>query len=225
LCDLAPPRAATDESFVSANGSTQKPHFATEFFELRRSFLRIDTVFSNLPALETQRLLLRKMSLDDANDLFEYASDPEVSRHTTWEAHQTIEDSHAFLGSVVELYKRHQVASWGVVHKQDAKFIGTCGFVEWLPHHARAEIAYALSRSYWGQGYMTEAVRRVVDFGFRVMALHRIEARCEVENIGSARVMEKTGMIFEGVLRGHMFAKGRHRDLELYSILRDEWAR
>ncbi len=83
-------------------------------------------------------------------------------------------------------------------HKAHAKIIGTCGFLYWLPNHARAELAYAIGREYWNQGLTTEGARAVAEFGFRTMNLNRIEARCEIPNIGSARVMEKLGMTFEG---------------------------
>ena len=110
-----------------------------------------------------------------------------------------------------------------MIHKADNKLIGTYGFLNWFPKHARAELAYALARKYWGRNYTTEAARGVVDFGFRIMQLHRIEARCRIENVASARVMEKLGMKFEGVLRGYLFIKGAHHDFKLYSILRREW--
>ncbi len=189
-----------------------------------RAEVTVADVFGNLPSLETERLLLRKLRLEDAGDLFEYASDPEVSRYTTWEAHKTIDDSRAILSQWMDLYATGQVAPWGVVHKGDAKLIGTCGFVSWAPRHARAEVAYALSRKYWNKGYTTEAVRAVIAFGYNTMRLNRIEARCEIPNVGSARVMEKVGMKFEGVLRQQLFVKGVYVDLKMYSILRAEWA-
>jgi len=106
---------------------------------------------------------------------------------------------------------------------RDAKMIGTCSFGSWERDHRRAEIGYVLNRRYWGQGYMTEVVRAIIAFGFRELGLNRIQARCEVPNIGSARVMEKAGMSFEGVLRQQLFEKGSYRDMKMYSILRSEW--
>jgi ribosomal-protein-alanine N-acetyltransferase len=70
---------------------------------------------------------------------------------------------------------------------------------------------------------MTEAVRTVIAFGFCTMQLNRVQAICEVENVASARVMEKVGMTFEGRLREYMFFKEHHRNLKMYSILRGEW--
>jgi ribosomal-protein-alanine N-acetyltransferase len=190
---------------------------------MQRAVLRIEEVFADLPSLETERLLLRKMRMADAQDLFEYASDPDVARYTTWPLHSSLDDSKAYLRRVLDLYAAHEVAEWGLEHKAGGKFIGTCGYVDWSPYHARAEVGYAMSRNYWGQGLMTEAVRAVFRFGFQRMMLNRVEARCMIENVASARVMEKCGMRYEGILREHMYAKGRYDDLKIYSILRREW--
>lgn len=181
-------------------------------------------IFGNLPTIETDRIILRKMCLDDAEDMFEYASDREVSRYTAWYTHHVLEDSKLFLNYVINSYQNHQVSSWGIVQKADKKFIGTAGFMNWNVEHARGEIGYALSRKYWGKGYMTEVVNAIIYFGFRTMMLNRIEARCEIENIASARVMEKVGMKYEGILRQNMFMKGKYRDLKMYSILKEEFS-
>ena len=180
-------------------------------------------ILAHLPTIETERLLLRKITLNDASDMFEYASNPEVSEYTMWSTHTSIEDTKYFLQSLTKMYKRRELVDWGIVHKAEKKFIGTCGFVEWSMTHSRAEIGYALSRRYWGEGYMSEAVNAVIEFGFREMLLNRIMTRCEVNNIASARVMEKVGMQLEGILRQHLFVKGRYWDLKIYSILREEF--
>lgn len=180
-------------------------------------------ILAHLPSIETERLLLRKITLNDASDMFEYASNPEVSQYTMWSTHTSIEDTKYFLQSLTKMYKRRELVDWGIVHKAEKKFIGTCGFVEWSMTHSRAEIGYALSRRYWGEGYMSEAVNAVIEFGFREMSLNRIMGRCEVNNIASARVMEKVGMQMEGILRQHLFVKDRYWDLKIYSILREEF--
>ncbi len=185
--------------------------------------MNILDLLANLPTIETDRLLLRKMTFSDAGDIFEYASDPQVSEYTLWSTHSSIEDSKFFLKTIVKMYKRRELVDWGIVHKAEKKFIGTCGFVEWSITHSRAEIGYALSRKYWGEGYMSEAVSAVIDFGFREMLLNKIEARCEINNIASARVMEKVGMQLEGILRQQLFVKGRYWDLKTYSILREDF--
>jgi [ribosomal protein S5]-alanine N-acetyltransferase len=185
--------------------------------------LSIDDLLRDLPVLETNRLLLRKITIGDAPDIFEYASDPEVPTYMPWEPHRSIQETYDYLERVMERYRQRNPGPWAIVHRRDAKMIGTCSFGSWEREHHWAEIGYVLNRRYWGQGYMSEAVRAIVDFGFRELGLNRIQARCDVLNIGSARVMEKVGMSFEGVLRQQLFEKGSYRDMKMYSILRSEW--
>lgn len=161
--------------------------------------------------------------MDDAVDLFAYASDPEVARYVLWEQHRSVEDSMRYLSFMLEKYERCDVAEWGLVHKQDGAFIGTCGFGWWDTLHRRAEIGYALSRAYWNRGLMTEAVRKVIAFGFEKMKLNRIEARCMPGNVASEKVMKKVGMEFEGIMRKQAFTKGTFHDLKMYSILREAY--
>ena len=183
-------------------------------------------VFADLPELETERLLLRKMRLEDAEAMFAYASDPEVTRYVLWDTHRSIEDSESFLRQATAGYARGDFGGWGIVLKDDGAFVGTCGVdVGYAPEHARAELGYVLSREHWGRGLMPEAVRAVIRFGFDRMGLNRMEARCIAENTASARVMEKAGMTYEGTLREREFIKGAYRDMKLYSILRREYRR
>ena len=100
--------------------------------------------------------------------------------------------------------------------------IGTCFFHSFNFQHRRADIAFNLSRKYWGQSYATETAREVILFGFNQWGLNRIQGTCMIKNIASARVMEKVGMTFEGILRKYTYGKGHFHDLKLYSILRDE---
>jgi ribosomal-protein-alanine N-acetyltransferase len=187
--------------------------------------VRFGKIIEDLPTLETDRLILRKMILDDAEAIFAYASDPEVSRYTLWDTHRTIEDSRAFLRLVLDKYESGGEPDWGILYKGDHRFVGTCGFASWEAGHARAELGYVIHREYWGQGLVPEAVRAMISFGFERMGLNRIEARCIAENAASVRVMEKAGMTYEGTLRQREFIKGAYRDMKLYSILRSEFSK
>lgn len=181
-----------------------------------------ENAFGQFPTLETGRLTLRKLTLDDAEDLFEYTSDSEVAKYTSWEAHRTIDDTRGFLNFVIRKYEDKQAAPWGIALKENQKVIGTCGYLNWIPQFRRAELAYALSRDYWGKGIMTEAASEVVAFGFERMDLHRIEAMCLRDNAGSIGLMRKIGMKREGTLRDYIFLKGAHRDIEIHALLRND---
>jgi ribosomal-protein-alanine N-acetyltransferase len=185
--------------------------------------LALAQALKDLPQLETPRLLLRRMRLDDAEDMFAYASDPEVTKTLTFETHLSTDDSLTFLRTVVEGYARGDTAQWGIEHREPGRFIGTIGFNEIHQGGYVGAVGYALNRAFWGQGLMTEALKAVIDFGFRHMGLRRIEAVCRVDNIGSYRVMEKAGMQFEGIMRDGLYAKGRLESVRLYAILRRDY--
>ena len=183
--------------------------------------MKIEDIFGELPTLETERTILRKITIDDLTDMYNYCSDDNVSEYTTWYSHQSLDDTRGFIEHILNAYSNSEVAPWGIIDKQTSTFIGTSGFVYWDINHSKAELGYALSRDFWNKGIMSEVVGRIIDFGFKDMDLVRIEARCLPNNIGSARVMEKTGMICEGILRKQIYTKGEHQDLKIYSIVKE----
>ena len=175
------------------------------------------------PKLETRRMVLRRLLASDLKDIFEYATDEAVARYTLWEAHKTLDETRTFIGFANAMPKRGEGMVWGVYHKADHKLIGTCGFGAYAPQHARAELGFALSKKYWRRGLMTEASNCILQYLFMTLGLNRVEARCDMENTASARVLQKLGMSFEGVLRQQCRLKGEFRDIRMYSILRDEY--
>ncbi|MFN7249907.1 MAG: GNAT family N-acetyltransferase [Anaerobacillus sp.] len=183
-----------------------------------------EKIYGNLPTLETERLILRKVTLNDVEDMYDYGSNGEVTKYVTWETHKTLSDSKGFVDFVLNQYENGKVAPWGIEYKETGKFIGTIDFVSWQVNHHVAEIGYVISPDYWGMGITTEAANEIIKFGFDNMDLVRIQARCFVENRGSERVMEKIGMSFEGIIRKGMFVKGKHQDLKMYSILKEEFS-
>lgn len=188
----------------------------------RGDFMEIEKIFGNLPTLETERLLLRKITLEDAWDMHYYGSNENVSKYVTWETHKSLSDTREFIEFVLTKYENKKIAPWGIEYKENGKLIGTIDFVSWQLKNNIAEIGYVLSQDYWGKGITTEAAKEVIKFGFENMDLVRIQARCDIENIGSARVMEKVGMTFEGVIRKGIFVKSKHRDIKMYSIINEE---
>lgn len=185
--------------------------------------MEIEQIYGNLPVLETERLRLRRVSMQDANEMYAYASDDEVTKHVTWETHRSVNDSKRFIQFILAQYAKHDIAPWGIELKESGRMVGTVDFVWWKPGHQSAEIGYVLARECWGQGLMTEAASALLKLGFAQMELVRIQARCIVENIGSQRVMEKIGMSYEGTLRKGIKLKGQHWDLKLYSILKEDF--
>lgn len=185
--------------------------------------MNVEKIYGDLPILETERLILRKVTIEDIQDMYLYGSDEEVSKYVTWNTHETISDTKGFVEFVLNKYENKQVSPWGIECKENGKFIGTIDFVWWQPNNKTAEIGYVISKDYWRKGLTSEVAKEIIKFGFEKMDLVRIQARCDVENIGSARVMEKAGMSFEGIIRKGIFVKGMHRDLKMYSILKEEF--
>ena len=182
-----------------------------------------ELTFKGTPQLETQRLILRKLTIEDDKAVFEYGSDPEVPKYMTWNVHKSIDDARSFINFTLGRYERDEAGEWGIVLKENNKLIGSIGFAWCDIKNRRAEIGYALARPYWGRGIMTEAVNRVLKFAFEQMELNRIECCHFPANEGSGRVMQKVGMSFEGMARQKMFVKGQYWDIKQYAILRSDW--
>ena len=179
-------------------------------------------IFSHLPTLETERLILRPLRMQDAQDLYAYASDPAVSRHVLWDTHKSLSESRGFLRSAIRQYRRGLPGSFAIELKASGRMIGTIGFM-WVNVDSKsAEVGYSLNREYWNQGIMTEALNAVIAFGFDELHLNRIEAQHETDNPASGQVMLHAGMQYEGTLRQRLMNKGRLVDVKLYSILRSD---
>lgn len=178
--------------------------------------------YFQLPTLETERLILRKVTKNDVQDMFAYCSIPEVATYVPWETHQTVADSEQFIQFILSQYEGGKLAPWAIEYKETGKMIGTFDFVTWFPQHARAEIGFVLSKDYWGNGITVEAAKKVIQYGYNEMNLNIIKAPCIKENTQSRQVLEKLGMHLDGVLRDEYMIKGQFRDMAVYSLRNDE---
>lgn len=175
-----------------------------------------------LPEIETPRLILRKVNPGDAEAIYAYASRPDVTAYLSWPAHRSLEDTYLFIQGLLYRYAEGTAADWGIVLKDEGRFLGSIGFANISRLHGYGEVGYVLHPDYWGRGIVTEALSAVIDFAF-THGLNRIEANHAVENPASGRVMEKAGMTFEGILRKRCCLQGQYRDMKMYAILREEW--
>lgn len=185
--------------------------------------MNVRDIFANLPPLETNRLILRKLESEDEKSVFEILSKPEVVKFMSWERLETLKDAKTFVDLLIQRYKDQKPCHWGVILKENHKLIGLCGFHDWSESNLRADLAFALSLDYWNCGFITEALTEVIRFGFVVMGMNRIQSTVKPENVGSFRVMEKCGMVMEGLLREYEIAKGIPHDLKIYSIIKKEF--
>jgi len=177
------------------------------------------------PRLETERLVLRALTEDDAEAIFEYCSNPNVSRFTLWEPHKTVEDARRFIRDyVLPKYEQQIPEPFGVTLKgHPDRVIGTVGCFMVSKDNRTMELAYALDEQYWGKGIVVEAARAVLEYVFDHYPVERLQCRCKIENAPSSRVMQKLGMSKEGTLRSSIFHRDRFWDMDYYSLLRAEW--
>jgi RimJ/RimL family protein N-acetyltransferase len=152
--------------------------------------------------IETERLVLRPPVAEDAQAIFDsFSQDREVTRFLTWRPHENIQRAEQFVERCIDAWQSNELFPWAVVLKGKDKPIG---IVELRPENFKVEFGYVLARAYWGQGIMTEAVRHVMDWALSQPEIYRVWAVCDIENIASARVLEKAGMKGEGILRRYM---------------------
>ena len=167
--------------------------------------------------------MLRRLTLDDTDDMFEYSKNGEVTKYLTWSPHPDKAYTFDYLSYLQNRYKTGDFYDWGIICKDSGKMIGTCGFTRFFFPHNGAEIGYVINPEYCGRGIATEVVGRVVRYGFEKLELERIEGKFMIENDASRRVMEKNGMIFEGVRRKGMLIKGSYRDIGVCAIIREDF--
>ncbi len=179
------------------------------------------TASPSFPRLETERLLLRKIVPSDAAALYAIFSNDEVTRYYDLGTMVDPADAETMVRRMASRYRHGQAIRWGIVHKQDRAFVGTCGF-HFQAAGFKAEIGYDLGREHWHQGYMSEALRAMLAYGFETLKLHRIEALVMPENEASATLLLRLGFSEEGVLREYAYFKGEYHDLCFFSLLRRE---
>lgn len=175
--------------------------------------------------IETDRLVLRKITMNDATDMYNnWASDEEVTRHLTWKIHKKIDDTEAIISIWEKELEQDNCYRWCIELKEIHQVIGTIDVVRLNIHLESAVIGYCMSKRYWNQGIMTEALIAVEDFLFKHVGLNRVEAYHHIENPASGKVMKKAGMSFEGIKRqGAKDNEGNFCDLSIYSILKSDW--
>ena len=173
------------------------------------------------PIIETERLVLRPPRMDDAGTIFNsYARDEEVTRYTEWRPHTSIAETEEFLRRTVASTEEGTSLTWAITLRGDDTLRG---MIAMRPHVYKADAGYVLARPFWGEGYATEALRAVVDYAFKNPRMYRVWGVCDVANVASARVMEKAGMSFEGILRRyeiHPNISPEPRDARCYARVR-----
>jgi ribosomal-protein-alanine N-acetyltransferase len=180
----------------------------------------LDVLFSEFPVLRAGDLELRQVAASDTPDVFPIFSDPEVVQYYDLDPLETLGQAQEMIERWADRFQKRQAIRWGITVGQEEHVIGTCGL--FIQSAWKGGLGYDLARPYWRQGIMTKALGRVIRFAFDTVELNRLEALVIPGNVASERLLGKLGFTREGLLREYMFFKGRHQDLNCYSLLRSD---
>ncbi len=170
------------------------------------------------PVLQTDRLVLRQVTQEDASVVLSGYSDKRVNQFMSV-AYHSMEEIQTQLDWYNSLLAEESGIWWGICLKEDGKMIGNGGFHKWEHLHRKAELGYWILPEYQGKGLAAEAISAMITHGFENMALHRIEAEVETENAPSSRILRKMGFELEGIKKECEYINGRFIDLEFWAKL------
>jgi len=166
--------------------------------------------------LETERLILRNITLDDASDIYEYAKNKKVSDEAGFKAHESIEETKSVIETVLK------ISSLAIVYKKTNMVIGVITLSKKLD--GIYELGYSLEEKYWGKGIMTEATKALVDYAFRVLNAYEIDAGCFLNNYRSERVLLKCGFKYVGIHeKDYHNYDDRYVDCKRYRLLKSDY--
>jgi RimJ/RimL family protein N-acetyltransferase len=177
------------------------------------------------PTLEAERVTLRPLRADDVYALFGFFSDPEVTRYWSRPPMTHLAQARTLLREIRERYRSGEGIQLGVERNSDGTLIGTCTLFHFHPQSRRAELGYVLGRPYWRQGYMHEALQRLLRYAFEELDLIRLEADIDPRNESSERALLRLGFVKEGYMRERWIVGEAVSDSALFGLLRREWRR
>lgn len=179
-----------------------------------------------LPApmrIEAGRTRLRRLTAADAPAIFDMYSHPEVTRYWSAAPFTDMAQAEKRIADALENYANDTAYPLAVVRVDDDRVIGNCTLWNFHRQNRRAEVGYMLARPCWGHGYMHEAMTALLEFAFRDMQLHRLEADIDPRNAASAKTLERLGFCREGLLRERWIVEGEVSDSAVYGLLASEW--
>ena len=185
--------------------------------------MTIESAFAHFPILATDRLLLRRIRVEDAEALFGILSDPYVTEFYGHEPHQSLADTQALIERIDTHYAHQEALRWGITLKGEDQLLGSCSFHHFGPGYSRAETGYELDRAFWRKGIMYEAMSAILTYGFRELHLHRVEAIIDIANESSKALLLKLGFTYEGNLRQRYSMDERFEDEHYFGLLKNEW--
>lgn len=180
----------------------------------------LEVKFLPFPTLNTERLLLRQVTKNDADAIFALRSNDEVMKYIPRPYLKNREDALELIAAFDNKIENGIGINWGIAFLDEPeKILGIIGHYRLKPEHYRAEVGYMLFPEYKGKGIVSEALQKVAEYGFKEMKLHSIEAILDPENKGSEKVLIKNGFVKEAHLIENEYYEGRFLDTLIYSLL------
>ncbi|MCM3129460.1 MULTISPECIES: GNAT family protein [unclassified Paenibacillus] len=177
-----------------------------------------------IPELKTERLLLRKLTRTDSKEIYTIWSDPKVTTYMNIAAMHSVQEAEDMIDLLDQASKTEDGFRWAIILRESGAVIGSCGYNYWQLQGAfRGEIGYELASSHWRKGYMTEALQAVLQYGFETMGLNRIEALVDPRNTASQQLLHALSFQCEGLLRQLHYTSTGYKDMQMHSILFEEW--
>jgi ribosomal-protein-alanine N-acetyltransferase len=169
--------------------------------------------------LNTERLILRAVTLNDAEDIYKMRTDKEVMKYVDRPLPKAISETEQWIQMINDEWIKNNLILWVINLKGSEHLIGTIGYWEMDKEHHRSEIGYTLTTAYQGKGIMNEALQVVINYGFKSIKLHSIEANVNPDNQPSIKLLEKNGFVREGYYKENYYYNGKFLDSAIYSLL------
>ncbi len=175
--------------------------------------------------LKTKRLHLSELTFDDLENVHDLHCLPETDEFNTLGIPENIQVTEKIVQDWLRLSneKPDKLFVFTIRRSEDKSFVGLIGLILGKQNYQSAEGWFKTHKDFWGQGFTTEALNKLLEFGFQTLKLHRIEAGCAVENHASVRVLEKVGMTCEGIRKKKLPIRGEWRDNYFFAILEEDF--
>lgn len=174
-------------------------------------------ILKSADVMESKNLKLRRFHIKDIEDVYEYAKDEETVKYLTWDKADKLEDVIYIINNIY-----NNLGVFAIELKEENKCIG-CIEMRLDDANHKVSFGYVLNRNYWNRGYMTEALKLLIDLSFEKLGVNKVEATYYKGNEASGKVMKNAGMILEGVIEDELLIKGKYRDVYHYGMTKERY--
>ncbi len=178
------------------------------------------------PILETERLILREWTDDDANSVLEIFGNESVVQYTADEPYE--DGMRRVIGSRVFFHEKNLGLTWGIFERKSGKVLGDIDFTYKDKRDFRVSLGCCFAPHAWGKGFASEALKEVIRYGFEdfpLFKVNRLEAGTDPRNFSAQKLLERLGFKNEALLRDYYFERGKFVDQHIYGLLRKDWAK